>query len=233
MNAIKWTLSTTLGLFLASAALGQAGDSRGNDSDAFRSDTTWQEDRADDRSEPRTQDPYDSESRTESRTESGSNTVGNISEEEQEALQQRRRSMVFNTAGFGPAGLRNMDESGISYNFYAGRLWEVNRNAAVKALGEVYSDLSNASLLSLNLGANFYPFVEEYTPYLGASLGFGYGFQGGENPFGFDLAASIGALLFRTADVQMNVEGKSMLLLDTRTEGDFPVAWAARVGILF
>jgi hypothetical protein len=161
-----------------------------------------------------------------------SNTIGGIEPADVNEMQLRRKAINFETVGFGPASLQNLGVDELSYNFYAGRLWEVNQNAAIKAIGEVTTDFDKAVFASIGLGANLYPFNADISPYIGGDLGLGIGRGFGDNAFGFDLGVALGALLFRTSNVQMSLEGKVHTLLN-EIDGDFPYYLTGRIGILF
>jgi hypothetical protein len=158
--------------------------------------------------------------------------VGSIPAAETLSLQRRKKSKPFSAAGFGPAGFQNVDNHSPAYNLYLGRLWEVNRFAAIKALGEVATDFDRATLADMTLGANLYASPQDFSPYVGAGLGFGYGAEPGNRDFGFNLGAQIGALLFRTSSTQMNLEGSAAMILSDVRDGA-PTLYAARLGVLF
>ena len=160
--------------------------------------------------------------------------VGAIPKSQTKVLQNRRESKRFSTAGFGPAGFGNIDEKTPAYDIYAGRFWEVNKHAAIKALGEVASDFDNATLANVTLGANLYALPTDISPYVGAGMGMGFGTVPGDQSFGFNLGASVGALLFRTSNAQMNIEGSAQTMLsELGDDGDMPTVYAARLGVLF
>ncbi|MDB5105474.1 MAG: hypothetical protein JWP91_3163 [Fibrobacteres bacterium] len=160
--------------------------------------------------------------------------VGAIPPSQVKVLQNRRESKQFTGAGFGPAGFGNIDEKMPAYDVYAGHFWEVNKHAAIKALGEVASDFDRATLANLQLGANLYAMPTDISPYVGAGLGLGYGTVPGDRSFGFNVGASIGALLFRTSNAQMNLEGSAQTMLSELGEDkSMPTVYAARLGVLF
>jgi hypothetical protein len=160
--------------------------------------------------------------------------VGAIPASQTKTLQNRKESKRFSGAGFGPAGFGNIDERMPAYDIYAGRFWEVNKHAAIKALGEVASDLDHATLANLQLGANLYAMPTDISPYVGAGMGLGYGTVPGDRSFGFNLGASVGALLFRTSNAQMNLEGNAQTMLsELGNNGDMPTVYSARLGVLF
>jgi len=161
-----------------------------------------------------------------------SREVGRIAPEDTKTLQNRREAKRFSTAGFGPAGFGNIDERTPAYDFCLGRMWEVNKFAAIKALGEVASDFDRATLGNVTMGANLYASPTDFSPYIGGGLGLGYGFIPGDRNFGFNVGAQIGALLFRTSNAQMNLEGSAEMMVSRLGNGD-PSIYAARLGVLF
>ena len=158
--------------------------------------------------------------------------IGEIEAGEEDKLQRRRKAKIFNAAGFGPAGLANMSSESVSYNLYYGVLWEVNPQAAIKAIGEASSDFADATLFTANLGANYYLLNNDISPYLGGDLGFGFGIGEDDNAFGFDVGTVIGVQLFRLTDTQMNIELHTQVLL-SEVGDNFPVKYGARLGVLF
>jgi hypothetical protein len=161
-----------------------------------------------------------------------SHEVGRIAPEDTKVLQNRREAKRFSTAGFGPAGFGNIDERTPAYDVYVGRLWEVNKFAAIKALGEVASDFDRATLGNISMGANLYASPTDFSPYIGGGLGLGYGTVPGDRNFGFNVGAQIGALLFRTSNAQMNLEGSAEMMVSQLGDGD-PSIYSARLGVLF
>jgi hypothetical protein len=161
-----------------------------------------------------------------------SHEVGRIAPEDTKVLQNRREAKRFATAGFGPAGFGNIDERTPAYDVYLGRMWEVNKYAAIKALGEVASDFDKATLGNVSMGANLYASPTDFSPYIGGGLGLGYGFVPGDRNFGFNVGAQIGALLFRTSNAQMNLEGSAEMMVSQLGDGD-PSVYSARLGVLF
>jgi len=161
-----------------------------------------------------------------------SREVGRIAPEDTKVLQTRREAKRFSTAGFGPAGFGNIDEHTPAYDLYVGRLWEVNKFAAIKALGEVASDFERATLGNVSMGANLYASPTDFSPYIGGGLGLGYGAVPGDRNFGFNVGAQIGALLFRTSNAQMNLEGSAEMMVSELGNGE-PSIYSARLGVLF
>lgn len=160
--------------------------------------------------------------------------VGAIPQSQTKVLQNRKEAKRFSTAGFGPAGFGNIDERTPAYDLYVGRMWEVNKHAAIKALGEVASDFDKATLANVTMGANLYAAPTDFSPYIGGGLGLGYGAVSGDRDFGFNVGAQIGALLFRTSNAQMNLEGSAQMLLSELEDGEGqPSVYAARLGVLF
>jgi hypothetical protein len=162
-----------------------------------------------------------------------SREVGRISPEDTKVLQTRREAKRFSTAGFGPAGFGNIDERTPAYDLYVGRMWEVNKFAAIKALGEVASDFDKATLGNVSVGANLYAAPTDFSPYIGGGLGLGYGAIPDERNFGFNVGAQLGALLFRTSNAQMNLEGSATMMVSDFGDHESPSVYAARLGVLF
>jgi len=177
----------------------------------------------------------DSLARTQANTTAGTggDSIGGQTPSHRTDLQRRRVAYNFTTVGFGPATMKNMGTNELAYSFFAGRLWEVNPYAAVKANFEVTSDLSHAVLGMLDLGANFYILNADMAPYIGGDLGFGLGRDtDGKTPYGFDLGGAVGIVLFRTSSVQMSVEGKAQVLFDTHNKS-YPDIYTVRLGVMF
>ena len=166
----------------------------------------------------------------------GVDTVGDIEPSDTKRLQRRKEAKRFSMAGFGPAGFGNevMDDKDdrMSYDIYLGRAWEVNPRAAIKSIAEVTTDFDDNHLADLSLGANFYALPTDFSPYLGGDLGLGMGRANTENVFGFTAGAGIGAMLFRTSNAQMNIEGGAEVML-SELEDEFPTVYSATVGVLF
>jgi len=166
----------------------------------------------------------------------GGDSIGGQTPSHRTDLQRRRIAYNFATVGFGPASMKKMGiDNELCYNFFAGRLWEVNPYAAVKANFEITSDFSHAVLGMLDLGSNFYILNADVTPYIGGDLGFGLGRDAthGKTPYGFDLGGAIGIVLFRTSTVQMSVEGKAQVLFDTHNNKSYPDIYSVRLGVMF
>lgn len=163
-------------------------------------------------------------------------TVGDIEPSDTKRLQRRREAKRFGMAGFGPAGFGStvMDDRDdrMSYDIYLGRAWEVSPRAAIKSIAEVTTDFDDNHIADLSLGANFYALPTDFSPYLGGDLGLGVGRADNENAFGFTAGAALGALLFRTANAQMNIEGGAEVMLSELAD-EFPTVYSATVGVMF
>lgn len=163
-------------------------------------------------------------------------TVGDIEPSDVKRLERRKEAKRFSMAGFGPAGFGNNvmddDDDRMSYDIYLGRAWEVNPRAAIKSVAELTTDFDDNHLADLSLGANFYALPTDFSPYLGGDLGLGMGRADNENAFGFTAGAALGALLFRTSNAQLNVEGGAEVML-SELEDEFPTVYSATIGVLF
>ncbi len=134
--------------------------------------------------------------------------------------------------GFGPAALNNIESDPLSYDFYGGYAWEVSPLAAVKSLAEVTTDFNKAVLVTMNLGANFYPIAAEVTPFVGADMGLGVIASEGDAGFGFVAGASVGAQLFRFSTTQLNLEVLTKFHFDGDGESP-PYKVGGRIGVMF
>ncbi|MDG5814847.1 hypothetical protein QA601_07155 [Chitinispirillales bacterium ANBcel5] len=150
----------------------------------------------------------------------------------QEEVEPQTTETEFSAAGFGPASMSNITSRDLAYSFFVARFWDVNPNAAIRVSADATTDFQNSLLASLNLGLNLFPFQDEIAPYAAAEFGFGYGRESNSNLFGFNTGAGIGVILFRSASIQMLIEGKVNLLFDS-FENSFPTVYTARVGILY
>lgn len=160
-------------------------------------------------------------------------TVGDIEPSDVNKLERRTKAKQFSMVGFGPAGFRGVqDEGRLSYDFYVGRVWEAASRAAIKSTLEVTSDFEDNHMADLTLGANFYAVPTDFSPYIGGALGFGAMRGNSNSALGFTARGSIGALLFRTSNTQLNVEaGAKMLFSDLGDE--FPAVYMGTLGLLF
>jgi hypothetical protein len=160
-------------------------------------------------------------------------TVGDIEPSDVNKLQRRKNAKQFTMVGFGPAGFMGVqDENRLSYDFYIGRVWEAASRAAIKSTLELTSDFEDNHMADLNLGANFYLVPTDFSPYIGGAFGLGAMRGNSEQAFGFSARGSIGALLFRTSNAQLNIEGGAKMLFSDLGD-DFPAVYMATIGLLF
>lgn len=166
----------------------------------------------------------------------GVDTVGDIEPSDVNRLERRKAAKRFGMAGFGPAGFGNtvMNDADdrMAYDLYLGRAWEVNPRAAIKSMAELTTDFDDNHVADLSLGANFYALPTDFSPYVSGDLGLGVGRGQGDNAFGFTAGAGLGALLFRTSNAQLNVEGGAEVML-SELEDEFPTVYSATIGVLF
>lgn len=163
-------------------------------------------------------------------------TVGDIEPSDVKRLERRKHAKRFGMAGFGPAnfsgGAMDDKDDRMSYDIYLGRAWEVNSRAAIKSTAELVTDFNNNHIADLSLGANLYALPTDFSPYVTGDLGLGVGRSSPDNAFGFTAGAGIGALLFRTSNAQLNVEGGAEMML-SELDDDFPTVYSATLGVLF
>lgn len=139
-------------------------------------------------------------------------------------------------AGFGTGVLDNLGANDLSYQAFAGKIWNAGSLFGVKALAEVTSDFDNAILASALVGSNFYPVKQSnFAPYIGAAGGIGYANGSGPTDvLGFDLSSVIGFLLFRQSPIKVQIEGNANFLFREITEdGGMPMTFTGRLGLLF
>ncbi len=150
---------------------------------------------------------------------------------------RKRETAKFIIVGFGPGSLRNIETDGIAYDFYGGRLWEVNPYAAIQAILNVLTDFDQAALIEAGAGLRGYLLDRDVSPYSGVDFSFGY-LRGNErNTIGFTGGLSIGAQLFRFSDTQISAGARihAMFRRVENSDGEdrIPYGYALRVGVLF
>lgn len=139
-------------------------------------------------------------------------------------------------AGFGTGALDNLGANDLSYQMIAGRIWNAGALFGIKALAEVTTDFDNAILASALVGSNFYPVRRSnFAPYIGAAGGIGYANgRGPDDALGFDLNSTIGFLLFRSAPINVKLEGNANFLFREFTaDGGIPMTFTGRLALLF
>ncbi len=139
-------------------------------------------------------------------------------------------------AGFGTGTLDNLGANDLSYQMIAGKIWNAGALFGIKALAEVTTDFDNAILASALIGSNFYPVRQsEFAPYIGAAGGIGYANgRGTSDALGFDLSSTIGFLIFRSAPINVKLEGNANFLFrEFSDENGIPMTFTGRLALLF
>lgn len=137
-------------------------------------------------------------------------------------------------AGFGTGSLDNLGANRLSYQFVLGRLWNTTKYLGVKTTAEVTSDFENAIIASALVGANVYPVLRNFSPYIGAAAGIGYANGSGPgDALGLDVSGTIGLMLFRTAPFQVNIEGNTNVIFRKVQDNSIPMTFTGRIGLLF
>lgn len=134
-------------------------------------------------------------------------SIGNISEKEQNEMVTRKESRYYKSFGLGPAKFWRMTpDDKVSYAIRTAYLWEVHPHAALGIFSDHaanFSDLAwNGNML---IGGRFYVTSSAFSPYIGAGFGLGAAAADDLWAFGFDLGGQAGLLLFRTSGVQLDI----------------------------
>ncbi len=157
--------------------------------------------------------------------------VGEISYEEQEKVRARVQTLDLTSLSFGPSWSSDMNNSDVFYSVHAGRTWEVNTHAEVRAnLDAAFASTNEGLWLSGTIGAGWLLTTDDFSPVLGAEFGYGYAHVDGfPDPSGFVLGGFAGVRFFRTSTTQMSLEG----FFQTIMRYENPVMAGLRFGILF
>jgi len=166
---------------------------------------------------------------TESSSNDHTNRVGDISDSQEDKLTSRKKALHQATFGFGGGGYTNFNAQNENYHFYGGYAWEPNANAELTTTLNLTSDFnSNVTALG-NVGVNFLPLRTNVSPFFGGSFGLGY-VNTSDDQFGFTASGRTGVELFRTSDVQMDIEFVTQVHL-AQIDGQNPVLLLGRVGL--
>ncbi len=162
----------------------------------------------------------------------GGPRVGEIYGDDQRRVTSRVESLSFWSFDFGPGSGSNVGNNAMFYNVSAGRHWEVNTNAEIRATGAInVASKDSGSLTTLALGGSWLTSTADISPIVGAEFGYGIATASGRDTMsGFAIGAHAGARFFRTAKTQLSLEGniKTVLISDTK-----PVFYGLQLGILF
>jgi hypothetical protein len=135
---------------------------------------------------------------------------------------------------FAGVGIGYVDNEGfkdISYNFFLSRLWEVWRYGAIRAAGELITDLNDAVIADITLGVNVYPFQYGTTPYAGIEIGYGFGnIESGTN-FGIYGSGEIGVFAIKISSLMLASSAR-IFLMRSSLSGEYPIGFIFRVGLL-
>ena len=164
--------------------------------------------------------------------------VGAIKKRDQDIMQNRIESKDFDFVSIGPAWFISPDyaPNDPAFNIGGGRLWEVTPNAAVKFGINAITDLGlDAFLFTTGLGANYYLNASNFSPFLGADMGLGFGGAKHKDPiaehdeyfFGFTMGVSGGLVLFRTSTTHLIIEPNMQWLL----RGSYPSTVGIKLSI--
>lgn len=142
------------------------------------------------------------------------------------------------TLGLGPATLAHLNSSGVAYYFVVGHGWDVGP-ALIRVRGELALDDNRALFTDFNLGLQYYFTPGDFAPFAEADFGLGIahvvtgGQIDGDTSAGFTLGGSLGAQIFRTYSVSMELGIRLALLLKNSTSLGKPFLGAAFIAIAF
>lgn len=173
--------------------------------------------------------------------------VGKIKRKDRRIMKNRVESKSFDFISFGPSWFYSLDRTtnrNAAFQLGAGKLWEVNPNAAVKFRTDIaVSPEFNQFLGGIGLGSNYYFNASDFSPFIGGDLGMGYFYnneqaksENQENSsnyrdpdagFGFMFGFSGGVVLFRTSDTHLLVEPN----LQWQLRGSYPMTLGLKLSI--
>src|SRR5690606_35065904 len=97
--------------------------------------------------------------------------IGDITQEEAASGMERRPALKGVHFALGPAFLQSFNTSGVGYSFTLGKAWDVN-DAIIRLRGDLFGK-GSALGLDFGLSAHFFFLQTDYSPFLGAEIGFG------------------------------------------------------------
>ncbi len=160
--------------------------------------------------------------------------VGEVNPRDENQLQARIRSHNTRYFGFGAAGLSNMGNSKIAYNFAFGHFWEVTPRTQIKMVVELFATNDWTTYLGdAQLGLNLFLSDEDTSPYLAAGLGAagsGSSSSSVTSISGFAGSAGVGVQFFRTSSTQFDIYAGYTIEFVNNSIGS-PGALGARIGI--
>lgn len=134
-------------------------------------------------------------------------SIGNISEKEQNEMVVRKESRRFESFGLGPAKFWRMTpDDKVSYAIRTAYMWEVHPHAAVGIFSDNAMNFSHPAWHgNMLIGGRFYMTTTAFSPYVGAGFGFGAAAAKDLWAIGFDAGAQAGLLMFRTSGTQLEI----------------------------
>jgi hypothetical protein len=161
--------------------------------------------------------------------------VGEITPEEQRMVVTRVQSLQFWSLFFGVGGASNQSNPNMFYDVSIGHHWDVTTHAEIRVIGTTSIPQSgNGNYTSFELGGSWFTSVEDLSPILGATIGYGLstvnGGGGNSTTGGVSVGAHAGVRLFRTATAQLAIEGFVKELLISSPQ---PVIYGIQLGVLF
>jgi len=150
--------------------------------------------------------------------------VGSITKEDETRVSQRTQSLSLQSFGIGPAVYTNMDDTGTATLINLGYLWEVTPTAAIKLSTDIVTKLKTpwTSLGSVTIGGQYFFSKSNISPSVGVDFGYGgtvTGVKDLKNTSGFTVGANAGLNFFRTADKQMSLQLRYLIILEKNQIG--------------
>jgi hypothetical protein len=159
--------------------------------------------------------------------------VGEVRKSDQNRLQHRIKSKDFTFVGFGPAWFKHGRTEAAALNIAAAKYWDVAPQAAIHLRGDVVTNFDAIQdtdlaeyMISAALGMDYFFNATNFTPFVGADLGFGT--YDGETPT-FAIGLQAGLFFFRTSTMQMSLQPTYNVLLDKTKHATYGI----KVGVHF
>lgn len=160
--------------------------------------------------------------------------VGEIPPEEVDKLVTRRKSRKFWSFGVGPFGSKNLGSDSMMYHGTTGYHWEVHTQGEIRTTWDLaFSSDWDALFSTGTIGGVYFLTNSEVSPLAGGEFGFGFA-DGPSTSSRFSFAGGlfIGVRIFRTADLQLEIDLKYSSIFGENDLG-LPAAYGGRIVLLF
>ncbi|MGE0615404.1 MAG: hypothetical protein AB7P04_07170 [Bacteriovoracia bacterium] len=153
--------------------------------------------------------------------------VGDVTETEVTAGQNRRSARKGYYFGLGPAYLKSSANSGLAYYLSGAYAWDLND--WMISIGLNWASLSRASLVDFGIGGRYFFSDRGTTPYVSADFGMGIAEV---STVGFVLGGGGGLQLLRTTALNIDLGFRAGILFKD-LNGVTPYVLGARLGVFF